>query len=236
MGSGPAAAATLVPPAWQWRRALSWPQDRSGKDLMDGHASPRIRRLCICLDVHQDLRAPARPRRTPAEPAELLDDVCHGSGMARTAWTRRPAGDGHLAVLPPGVDAGRLISGFLRTLRRRHEPHHRAAERQRAPRIRVAMHVGMTEMRDSGFTGAGLDRAAQMRDAPQLISALDGAPDAPFALAISHLLREDHLGHGSPDFPVEEFTRLDLTLPGSAGATGAWVYLPDAGPPGWPSR
>ncbi|HEY6795874.1 MAG TPA: hypothetical protein VI248_14435 [Kineosporiaceae bacterium] len=194
---------------------------------MDDHVNPRIRRLCISVDVERYSRWDSRDQKQAQDDlAAVLDRTCQDAGIDRAAWSLQPAGDGELAVLPPGIDEGRVISGFVRHLAIQLYRHNRTLNERAATRLRVAMHVGMTEVAGLGFAGAAPVHAARLRDSAQLREVMASNPDADFAVAISQQLYDDHIGHEYPDFQVGDFRRLRVEAPENGFTADAWVYLP----------
>jgi class 3 adenylate cyclase len=194
---------------------------------MDDHVNPRIRRLCISVDVEKYSRWDSQDQKQAQDALNgILDRTCQDAGIERTAWSLQPAGDGELAVLPPAIDEARLISGFVRNLAVQLYRHNRTLNDHAAIRLRIAMHFGMTEVAGMGFAGVAPVHAARLRDSPQLREVMTANPDADFALAISQQLYDDHIGHEYPDFQVGDFRRVRVELPDKDFTADAWIYLP----------
>jgi hypothetical protein len=208
----------------------SWRQDLQEGEAVDvEHDNPRVRRLCISVDVENYSRWDAQDQKFAQDSlAELLDETCRDARIDRSTWSRQPAGDGELAMLPPGVDEGSVIGRFVRNLTVHLYRHNRRLNQHAAIRLRVAMHFGMTEVAGLGFAGQAPVHVARLRDCPQLRQVMKEHPDVDFALIISQQLYEDHVGHEYPDFQIGDFRPVRVEIPDKGFEAKAWVYLPPA--------
>lgn len=194
---------------------------------MADHDSPRIRRLCISVDVERYSRWGLADQSAAQNGLDaVLDEACATAGLERATWSRQDAGDGELAVLPPGIDEQRTINAFVRELRGSLYRYNRRLNDDARLRVRVAMHVGMTQVAGLGFAGPAPVVAARLRDAAAVRRAMAEHPDADFVLVISQPLYEDHVGNDHPDLSADMFTRIRVDDPAKDFVADAWVHVP----------
>jgi hypothetical protein len=188
--------------------------------------APRVRRLCISVDIERYSRWDAEDQHLAQTGLNVvLDGVARRCDPPRSSWTRQPTGDGELAVLPPGIDEGQIISDFVRELAAALYRHNRRLSEDARIRLRVGMHAGMTRVSDLGFAGRATVLVARLRDCPQVREILTRHRAAPFAVVISQQLYDDHIGHDYPDFNASSFRRIRAEIPEKSFAADAWVYL-----------
>jgi hypothetical protein len=193
---------------------------------MEGLSNPRTRRLCLCFGIERPARRRSADRvRLPATLAEILDGVCEETDLERAAWNLQPTGEGELAVLPPGVDEGRLIDDLVRALSRRLRVVNGTLAVDDRIRMRLAMHIGIAETTESGFRGPAPRYVGELCRSPRLRALLAERPDADFALALSAPLYQDHVDFAYPDFRVQDFRKLDVDVAGSRSPQRVWVCL-----------
>lgn len=188
--------------------------------------SPRVRRLCVSVALERN------PHWTSQEQAaaqlgldDALDQVGGRGQPPRAAWTRTPTGDGVLAVMPPGIDEGEVISTFVRGMNLYLCRYNRPLDEHTRLRLRVAVHAGMTQVNESGFVGPGPVFAARLRDCAQVRQVMADHPRCDFAVVISQQLYDDHVGHEYPDFDAGSFRRIRLAEPENPVAD-VWVHRP----------
>ena len=189
--------------------------------------SPRVRRLCISVDLERYSRWSSAEQGTAQRGLDtVLDQISLNTQPPRSSWTRQPAGDGELAVLPPGVDEGAVISDFVRGLNAGLYRHNRPLNEHARLRLRVAVHAGMTQVSELGFVGQAPVFVARLRDCAQVRQVLSENPDADFAVVISQPLYDDHVGHEYPDFNAGSFRRIRVDMPEKDFVADAWVHVP----------
>ncbi|MBT0771493.1 hypothetical protein KIH74_21325 [Kineosporia sp. J2-2] len=205
--------------------------------MSDAPGAPAIRRMNISADLERYTRW-SREEQAKAQSGlkDVLRSAAAATGLPIESWYLQPAGDAELAVLPPGIDEGEVIREFPRALRRRlYEVNRGVSERVRL-RMRVAMHVGITALGDMGFVGAAPIAVTRMRDSAPVREAMELNPDADFALVISEVLHEDHLGHLDHEYNMDTFRRIEIDIPSKGYRGNAFLYVPPtrvvAGEPG----
>jgi hypothetical protein len=193
--------------------------------MHDESAAPAIRRLCIAVDAE---------RYSTLDRSEQVILQQHFSAVTTAARQAagldphlvhtQPAGDGELALLPPGIDETDVIARFVRGLRDSLHTANRSINRRM--RLRVAMHTGLTELAANGYAGRAVVTCARMCDSAQLKGHLAAHARADLVLALSQSLFEDHIGHDFFDIRSEAFEQLTLSV-GDRFRTEAWVYVPE---------
>ncbi|WP_018504452.1 hypothetical protein [Parafrankia discariae] len=217
---------------------------------------PGIRRLCIAVAAHgndDNGRVGPLPAVPPVPPSlgAVLDETCAAAEIRCAHWVNRPSG-GELAVFPPGIDEGRVVSDFVRELRRTlARVNARPAPRLR---LRVALHQGITRVDEQGYGGRAIVKAGRLRDADVLDRELAEHPESDLVLIVSGELFDDltgdltgdtaagdhAFGFGAPgdgdrgDQPSDlrrvDFRPVTLDVPDSGQRSLAWVLAP-APPP-----
>lgn len=177
-------------------------------------AVPGIRRLCIAV-AEDGLDGVAVP-----DLAVILDDVCLAADVPFAHWAARPVGD-ELVVFPPGIDEVRVVTDFVRELRR-------AVARVNGggaarTRLRVALHQGITRCDESGFGGRAVAKARSLRDAPVLGRELAAHPEADLALIVSAELFEDVADDDRTHLRRDAFRKVIVPARGPDPGSLAWV-------------
>lgn len=209
---------------------------------------PGIRRLCIAVAAYDDGREGPLPEGSPASPplGAVLDETCAAADVRCAHWASRPTG-GELAVFPPGIDEGRVVSDFVRELRRTLV----RVNAESAPRLRlrVALHQGITRVDEQGYGGRAVVKACRLRDADILDRELAEHPESDLVLIVSGELFDDVTGDTvtggtvtgddvsgdhPPDLCRADFRPVTLDVPESGQRALAWVLAP-APPPTRPA-
>jgi hypothetical protein len=189
-----------------------------------------VRRLLLSVDARRYGAAPAR--RHPEIQGGLLkvlDEAARESGLTRSEWNRQPAGDGELAVLPPGESEPRVVERFPQELRNALRRHNRDLNDAARLRLRLAVHFGAAAPGPNGNTGPGPVTVSRLCDSEQLKQALVAA-NADLAVIISRQIYDDVIR--------QEFTLLtpaelrQVTVRNKEFAEDAWIWIPGhAAPP-----
>jgi hypothetical protein len=197
--------------------------------MNDESSAPAIRRLCIALDAERYSNLDRTEQASAQQHfVTVTTAASRAAGLDPSLLHTQPAGDGHLALLPPGINETEVIAGFVRGLRDAlHTVGHSTGRRLR---LRVAMHSGLTQLAANGFAGRAVVTVSRMCDSPQLKQRLAAQPRADLVLALSQSLFEDHIGHDFYDIRADAFEQLTLTV-GDKFRAEAWVYTPEH-PPG----
>jgi hypothetical protein len=196
--------------------------------MNDDSPAPAIRRLCIAVDAeHYSSLDRSEQNTLQRNFVTVMAAARQAAGLDPNLIHSQPAGDGELALLPPGIDETDVIARFIRGLR--DALHARNHSTGRRLRLRVAMHTGLTELAANGYAGRAVVTAARMCESPQLKRHLAGHPHADLVLALSQSLFEDHIGHDFFDIRADAFEQLTLRV-GDRFRTEAWVYVPEHRP------
>ncbi|ABW14860.1 conserved hypothetical protein [Parafrankia sp. EAN1pec] len=219
---------------------------------------PGIRRLCIAVAAYDNGREGPLPEGSPASPplGAVLDETCAAADVRCAHWVNRPTG-GELAVFPPGIDEDRVVSDFVRELRRTLV----RVNAESAPRLRlrVALHQGITRVDEQGYGGRAVVKACRLRDADILDRELAEHPESDLVLIVSGELFDDVTGDDvtgdtvtgdtvtgdavtgddvsgahPPDLCRADFRPVTLDVPESGQRALAWVLAP-APPPTRPA-
>jgi hypothetical protein len=159
---------------------------------------------------------------------DILRKAAEASGFDRTVWTKQPAGDGEVAILPTDarepVVLARLVPEIDRLLR--------GYNRSRLPvakvRLRIALHQGLVHLDGAnGFPGNAVIDTCRMLDAGPLKRALKAFPGAGVALIVSEDLYRDVVSEHYEGLRPERFTRVEVALPEKEFRTAAWICVID---------
>lgn len=199
-----------------------------GRYVTDDTPTPAIRRLCIAADAERYSSLDRGEQGTLQRHfVSVTTAARQAAGLDPNQVHTQPAGDGELALLPPGIDETDVIARFVRGLRDALHTVNRSTGRRL--RLRIAMHTGLTELAANGYAGRAVVTAARMCESPQLKTHLAGHPEADLVLALSQSLFDDHIGHDFFDIRADAFEQLTLSVT-DRFRTEAWVYLPEYRP------
>jgi hypothetical protein len=193
----------------------------------------------MAVDVETIRPAAAAARAAGAPPAgavaapgpEQLDAVLDEAGDAalldRAVWDRSGAGGAQLALLPPGVDEGRVVADFVRelgaALRRRNGQLTGPARL----RLRLAVHQGITRVTEAGCAGPAVVRTRRLLGSAALRARLARNRNADLAVIVSAELFEDVVDQDYPDLRGSDFEPVTLDTQEAGLTARAWVYVPD---------
>ncbi|WP_177001196.1 hypothetical protein [Streptomyces sp. cf386] len=154
----------------------------------------------------------------------LLDEAAATARLDRAGWVTQEGGDSVFAVLPEGAYEPALIDIFMRAL----DAGLRAFNHNRIPqarlRIRAAIHFGSTSLGANGFVGRAPVEIGRILDCVALRSALEVAPDACLAVAVSTAVFHDVVGDAYTSIPADEFRHVHVEEKEYRGE--AWIWVP----------
>ncbi|MFD8981263.1 hypothetical protein [Streptomyces sp. NPDC059564] len=183
------------------------------------------RRLLLAVDARGYGSADtARQREIQTVLPRLLSDAADAAGLGRASWMRQLAGDSEFAVLPAGSDEQALVEPFMRRL----DAGLRAHNRDRVPAarlaLRAAVHFGPASEAPSGFVGPGPVEVSRILESDPLHRALDEAPDAALAVALTAPVFTELVAQGYTNFRPEEFREVVVEKKEYRGR--AWLWVP----------
>jgi hypothetical protein len=130
-------------------------------------------------------------------------------------------GDGINALLPTYIDPTAVVPVLVRSLAAGLRLENaRQADRMR---LRMAVGVGLSEARATGYGGPMIMEISRLVDSAALRSALDQAPDADLAVAVSDSLYSLVIKAGYPGLPEGQFT--PVTAVSKEFSETAWIWL-----------
>jgi hypothetical protein len=130
-------------------------------------------------------------------------------------------GDGINALLPTDIDPTAVVPVLIRSLAAElRQDNTRHADRIR---LRMAIGLGLSEWRATGYGGPMIMEISRLIDSLALRSALNEAPDADLAVAVSRHLYALVIKAGYPGIPEGQFTQV--TASAKEFSETAWIWL-----------
>jgi hypothetical protein len=172
-----------------------------------------VRRMCVACDLEHYSRRPDNGQiEAQRGMARLLSEAGERGALERAQWFTQPQGDGELALLPPGVDEARVITGLWRELREGLHRYNRHASAAARLRMRIAVHEGQTYIADNGFAGDAINTVCRLRDCVEVKHALS-ATDGDLVLIVSDRIFYDVIcGYDAHDLRASAFTEVNVTM------------------------
>ncbi len=197
---------------------------------MSGALAPRLRRVCLVVDIEAYGGRPYRVQQTVQERLDrALDHACDRAGVDRARCEAQDRGDGQLLLLPPGVDEAKALPGLVLGLRDALHTLNRAPGTAGRLRIRAALAQGGVQRAALGFVARSVETACRLLDCPQARAALKGTPDTDLALVVADDLFTDAFAAGAGGLPVKDFTPITVALPEKRFRAEAWIGTPRGG-------
>lgn len=190
-----------------------------------------VRRMCVAGDLeHYSRRPDSGQIEAQRAMALLFREAGERGALERAQWLTQPQGDGELALLPPGVDEARVITGLWRELREGLHRYNRHANAAARLRMRIAVHEGQTYIADNGFAGDAINTVCRLRDCAEVKAALS-ASDGDLVLIVSDRIFGDVIrGYDAHDLPASGFTEVNVTMPDKAFQARAFIFSGPAAP------
>ncbi|MGW6905689.1 hypothetical protein [Streptomyces sp. NPDC054940] len=200
-------------------------REGSGSSGSSGSPGAFERRLLLAVDAKGYGRADVVTQRQFQEGiTRLLDEAAATARLDRAGWVTQEGGDSVFAVLPEGAYEPALIDIFMRAL----DAGLRAFNQNRIPRarlrIRAAIHFGSTSLGANGFVGRAPVEVGRILDCVALRTALEAAPDASLAVAVSTTVFHDVVGDAYTSIPADEFRHVHVEEKEYRGE--AWIWVP----------
>lgn len=192
---------------------------------------PALRRLCLAVDMERYSSNPGgeEQARAQAALAKILDAGAADSDVDRMLWTRQPAGDGELALLPPGIDEPEFVARFVRGVKSALYRHNHAE--QPRVRLRLALDAGLVWPAAQGYAGTVVVDVSRLCDARPVRDRLRDDPDHDLVLVVSSCLYRDIQGYRYHDLPPESFTMTRIDNPEKGFSAVAWIHTGADGRP-----
>ncbi|MFE2110719.1 hypothetical protein ACFXAF_33320 [Kitasatospora sp. NPDC059463] len=197
---------------------------------MSGAVAPRLRRICLVVDIEAYSGRPYRVQQKVQERLDrALDHACARAGVDRTRCEAQDRGDGQLLLLPPDADEAKALPGLVLGLRDALHTLNRAPGTAGRLRVRAALAQGGVQRAALGFVARSVETACRLLDCQQARAALKAAPDTDLAVVVADDLFADGFATGGGGVPVEEFTRITVALPAKRFEARAWIGTPRPG-------
>jgi hypothetical protein len=184
-----------------------------------------VRRMCVACDLEHYSRRPDNGQiEAQRAMACLLREAGERGALERAQWLTQPQGDGELALLPPGVDEARVITGLWRELREGLHRYNRYASTAARLRMRIAVHEGQTYIADNGFAGDAINTVCRLRDCAEVKHALS-ATDGDLVLIVSDRIFYDVIrGYDAHDLSASGFAEANVTMPDKNFRARAFIF------------
>ena len=161
----------------------------------------------------------ALQRRIAAVLQRVLDDL----EVALHDTDRQPAGDGLMVVLPPDIEAPRVLPGLLHGWGA-----HLAADNGAHPedhiRLRMSAGTGPFTAAPLGFAGRAIIEVGRLLNSGALRQAMDDRPEADVVVLVSQRLYEDVVLEGYPGLDPDRFERVPVQV--KEYRSDAWLWTP----------
>ncbi|MCX4773797.1 hypothetical protein [Streptomyces sp. NBC_01285] len=183
------------------------------------------RRLLLAVDAKGYGRADAVTQREFQEAiTRLLDAAAATAWLDRASWVTQEGGDSVFAVLPEKAYEPALIDTFMRAL----DAGLRAFNQNRVPHarlvLRAVVNFGSASLGANGFVGRAPVETGRILDCAALRRALEVAPDACLALAVSAAVFHDVVRGAYTTIPADEFCQVRVEEKEYEGE--AWIWVP----------
>ena len=144
------------------------------------------RHLCVAVDAKDYSKLDAAGQEDlQADLVKTLDIAAERAGLERLAWSRQEQGDGELALVPADQDEKLVVDDFIRELDAVLDRHNHGRIADARLRLRVAIHHGVAYRSDNGYAGPAPVVVSRILASRELHDALEQAPDADLAVALS---------------------------------------------------
>jgi isoamylase len=189
-----------------------------------GKVQPAVHRAILIVDVENF----GDPARTNADQLAVRDEMYkalrRSLAKARIRWADceiEDRGDGILVLVPPELPKGWLVTRLPTYLAATLARHNAACPAPEQIRLRMALHAGEVHRDAQGFTGASINRAFRLIEAPAARAALHDSPGV-MALIVSDWFYDEVVQH----YPAAEppcFRQVHVVI--KETDTTAWVRV-----------
>jgi tetratricopeptide (TPR) repeat protein len=188
--------------------------------------TPAVHRTIVIVDVEGfgDQRR-TNPHQVSVRDGlySVLENAFHDAGIPWSDCYHEDRGDGVLILAPTEVPKSLFVESLPLSLVKELRRHNAAHPKEAQIRLRMALHAGEITQDAHGVTGAALNFAFRLSDAPALKKALAESPGL-LALITSNWFFEDVVQHS----PVSEpGSYHQVTVEVKETSTIGWICLPD---------
>jgi hypothetical protein len=188
------------------------------------HRSLFARHLCLAVDAKgyagRDSVAQYDVQR---DLPKVLADAAAAAGLDRSRWHIQPQGDEELALLPSDQPDPRVVDDFVRELDACLTLLNFEKRPETRLRVRVAIHFGVAYAAPSGFAGHAVVVTARLLASAALHDALEQAPSADVAVAVSDMVYTDTILQRHTSLRPDQFSRAEVTEKEYTGP--AWIRV-----------
>ncbi|MBG0826820.1 hypothetical protein HS041_03400 [Planomonospora sp. ID67723] len=146
-------------------------------------------------------------------------------GIDRATWAIQPAGDGELAVLPPGEHEPAVVDRYVRALHRELAARNRDLPPSDRLRLRVALAFGTAYPSVNGYAGQAVVEASRLVDWDPLKQLFGKKDEANIVLLLSDRLFNDVVRQGHTSYRESDFRHASIRVKEFSGS--AWVWAPE---------
>jgi class 3 adenylate cyclase len=175
---------------------------------MSDRSIPEYRAL-LTVDIEDySSRTDAEQRVLQSALVTALDRAADAAELNREQWVKQVAGDGLMALLPPGADVCHLLDVLVRWLDAELGSYNRLRELPTWSRIRMrlAVHAGPIHVDgETGWPGRHAVLPARLRDSEPIRAALAARPEADLAVIVSSEVYNDYVTQGPGNPRPSEF-------------------------------
>jgi hypothetical protein len=154
----------------------------------------------------------------------LIRDAAQAAGLHRDKWSRQPAGDSEIAVVPPTECERRLVDDFPRHLNRGLSRHNIYLVQPARLRLRVAIHIGLVCRADNGYASQAVVAVRRLVGCAPLYKAIESASAANLALIVSAEIHSGAILQGYTTYRDGDFHRVQVKE--KEYRTQAWIHVP----------
>ncbi|MEV6442077.1 hypothetical protein [Amycolatopsis sp. NPDC051716] len=154
----------------------------------------------------------------------VADTAAVRCGLDRTTWHRQGAGDGELAILPPGTPEPVVVDDYVRELVAALADHNHDLAADARMRIRIAIHHGVAMPGANGWTGQGVVGVSRLVDSAPVRGALRAFPDADLAVLVSRQIYTDVVAQRHTSLKPGEFR--EVVVRQKEFTDVAWLRVP----------
>jgi len=182
----------------------------------------QVRRICLMAEANGDHQDEATQAGLRTRCKDVLDRVLRSADADRVGTWQQDRGARRLALLPVGAPARSavplLIGALLEQLGQ-----DRPGTGSPALRLRVSLAHGTVTQARGGYAGQAIVAASRLLDSADLRTALDGTPDALFAVIVSDDLYADAFARSDGTALAEGFRRVTVDTPDNLWQGVGWV-------------
>lgn len=184
-------------------------------------------RLCMAVDIELF----SRFNRLEAQRAQtrLLAALLHArrhAGIREEHVVVQHAGDGQLAILPPGLDGSTVIPKLEEGLRTALQGINSELADHARIRLRFSLYQGHVSRGDNGWVGHATIAVHRLLDSTVTRQAMQAHPEADFVLIVGADIYRDYILNPSNRIWPDVFRQVEADTPTKGFKEPAWMYVP----------